>query len=55
MTISYILYTILIICVSVSTTDSKAGEEKKPSTIRTSAGTELTPATPAVLDISNFE
>lgn len=54
MTKSYILFTVLIICVSASTTDNKAGE-KKPSTIRTSAGTELTTAPPTAFDISNFE
>lgn len=29
-------------CVLASTTDNKVGEEKKPSTLRTSTGTELT-------------
>lgn len=35
------------LCVLASTTDNKVGEEKKPSTLRTSTGTEF-------LDISNL-
>lgn len=38
--IYFISFTVLIICVSASTTDNKAREEKKLGTIRTSAGTE---------------
>lgn len=41
-------------CVLASTTDNKVGDEKKPSTQRTSTGTELTTVPPTFLDNSTL-